>query len=147
MACKTESLFDRLTKIAASGVSRREVFKYAGAAVFGAALSTVGVRKAHADRFCPDGCPGCPAGVSCRQHANGTLCYCFQKARNPVECKCLGDFACAGALPCNTNAECKAALGRGAKCIATSCCGVKSCAPKCGQGVAATSSGAKASGT
>jgi len=146
MACKTESLFDRLTRVAASGVSRREVFKYVGATVLASALTTVGARKAHADKFCADGCPGCPNGVSCRQANNGTLCYCFQLAKNPAHCKCLGDFGCPGST-CSTNRDCKAILGKGAKCIATSCCGVKSCAPKCGNGLAVTSSGAKASGT
>jgi hypothetical protein len=145
MACKTESRFDQLSKIVASGLPRREVFKYVGAATIGAMLASMGVRKAEAANVCK-GCPGCPNGVSCKTAPNGTLCYCFQKAKNPAKCKCLGDFFCPG-VACTSNKDCKTQLGQGAKCIATSCCGVQSCAPACGNGILAAQSGAKASGT
>jgi len=150
MACKTESQFDRLTKVMASGVSRRQVFKYVGATVVGAALVTLGVPKAYADRFCGDTqCPSCPSGVTCRTHPNGTFCYCFRLAKNPLKCKCLGNFFCAGATPCTNNADCKAVLGKGSKCTAATCCGgTLVCAPKCGTGIAASAqSGATAAGS
>jgi hypothetical protein len=143
MACRSESTFDRLARAVASEVSRRQVFRYMGATALGATLTTLGMRKAEAaDRFCADGCPGCPQGVSCRQHRNGTFCYCFQLAKNPFICKCKGDFFCSQALPCNRNADCVAALGRGAKCLTASCCGTfRHCAPKCGNGIAAGAQG------
>jgi hypothetical protein len=136
MACKTESKLDRLSMLLASGVSRREVFKYIGVTALGGVLTTVGVRKAEA-AACATNCPGCPAGVSCRENPPGHFCYCFQLAKNPAKCKCLGDFSCEGVIACNTNADCKASLGKGSKCIAASCCGTfKHCAPKCGNGLA-----------
>ena len=139
MACKTESRFDSLARVVASGVSRRQVFQYMGVTALGAALTTVGIRRAEAhDRFCSDGCPACPGGVTCRQASNGTSCYCFQLAKNASVCKCKGNFFCGDTPTCNTNDDCVAVLGKGSKCLSASCCGTfRHCAPKCGKGIAA----------
>jgi hypothetical protein len=56
-------------------------------------------------------------------------CACFELTKKPGEGLCLGDFFCAGAIPCAEDENCPA----GWSCVTNTCCGsgVQRCAPPC----------------
>ena len=128
-----DTRFDQISKVLSSDVSRRTAFKFVGASVLGAMLSTIGVKQAEAANLCK--LAGDPACTENGCHAGRTGCGCVPKVKNGVETGigfCHQSQSCAGLLACTSSGQCKAALGRGWKC-ANSCCPNGSfCLPKCG---------------
>jgi hypothetical protein len=130
-----DTRFDQISKVLSSNVSRRTAFKFVGASVLGAMLSTIGVKQAEAvgQRACRDaGDPACTE-TTCHGTADSS-CGCIPKVRNGVPTgkgMCHQGIPCAGITACNTHRDCRLALGANWKC-SSSCCGVGFCHPKCG---------------
>jgi hypothetical protein len=136
--------FDQLTKNLASGVSRRDALKLVAAGMTGALLTTLGVRKAHAGAKCNN------KGV-CGTYSNcGNSGSCFCGDTGKQKGFCFEDAFCSDLVACSSNGQCKSQFGKGWKCVQSTCCDSVGkpnvCLSKCGSGVAATGSGARASG-
>jgi hypothetical protein len=137
----SEKKIDQLSKMIASGVSRRDALKWAGASMIGAMLVSVGVKQAEAGARCST--PGvCGSYVNC---GNSSTCFCGTTTK-PGRGFCFEDAFCSQLQGCTTNGQCKAALGRGHKCLVNSCCGNNVCIAKCGSGASSSGSGKRASG-
>ena len=144
----TGSRFDKVAKALATGVSRRDAFKYVGAGVLGAMLANLGVRGAEAARIrCQtDTCGACPPIVGCNGHnSSGDQCICLQKVKAGVclganRAKCVQNALCGGAPPlppplvgCDKTRVCRNALGDNWKCTDGACCGrIGVCTALCG---------------
>lgn len=125
-----EAMFDRLTKIVASDMSRRDAVKAIGGLTFGAVLMGLGVRTAMAGAKCDF-----PGVCGTYQNCNGSsTCFCGTTPKTAINGKgfCFEDALCSGLIGCTTNKECKTALGRGHKCLLSSCCQTNVCIAKCG---------------
>lgn len=126
--------FDQLAKVLATGVSRRDAFKYVGAGVLGSMLVSVGVREAEAKgiKCTPGG--SCTGQVQCTPGPPEIYCGCTHKikANGQLAKKgfCWTNQFCANIITCTTSADC-VSLGKNWKC-ADSCCGGGYCLPKCG---------------
>jgi hypothetical protein len=129
MSCG-EHEFDRQTKGLRGDLSRRQALKGLGAMMAGAVLGTLGVGKAHAKGKCS------PVGA-CGTYENcggSDTCWCGADAKKG-KALCFEDIACADAMQCRTNKDCKKALGKGWKCLAAdNCCGFALCVADCGKG-------------
>jgi len=124
--------FDKVAKALASGVSRRDAFKYVGAGVLGAMLANLGVRHAEAARVrCQtDTCGACPPIIGCQGHnSSGDQCLCLQKVKagqclGATRAKCVQNAFCNTAVPCDKTRTCRTQLGDNWKCTDGACCGV-----------------------
>jgi hypothetical protein len=140
----SEKKIDQFSRMLAGGVSRRDALKWAGASVIGAMLVSVGVKQAEAGVRCPN--PGvCGSYSPCGSTGS---CYCGTTSKPGVGF-CFQDDFCDSLIGCNTNRDCKAALGKGHKCLVGSCCDANVCVAKCspsGSSRSTKGSGKRASG-
>ena len=130
----TGSRFDKVAKALATGVSRRDAFKFVGAGVLGAMLASVGVRNAEAARVrCQTGtCGQCPPITGCQGHdTSGDQCICLQKYNvNKGGClgadraKCVQNAFCNTLVLCDKTRTCRTQLGDNWKCTDGACCNV-----------------------
>jgi len=141
MACKATmgDIFDKMTKSLATGVTRRDAFKYVGAGVLGTMLANLGVSKAEAAR-CSGAlaCGSCPP-TDCTPPDNGGQCLCLRKFKDGVcaselKAKCVQNALCSTLISCTrTGRDCKKVLGQNWKCTDGACCGVVGvCTALCG---------------
>lgn len=130
--------FDKVAKALATGVSRRDAFKYVGAGVLAAMLANVGVREAEAARCQAGSCGACPPIIGCQGHnSSDDQCVCLTKVKagaclNALRAKCIQNASCAGLIACSKGSVCKG-IGLNWKCIDGACCGILGlCGALCG---------------
>jgi hypothetical protein len=131
MACTEErNKFDELTKMMASGVTRRDTLKWVGATALGAMLSVVGIRQAEA---LAGGCQNkgvCGTYTPCDGAPDISTCACGTRAKG-VKGWCFQNTSCSGLIPCTKNSDCRPG-GKAVKCVVNSCCGSGGvCLAKC----------------
>ena len=128
--------FDKMARALATGISRRDAFKYVGAGVLGTMLVSLGARQAEASRCTPNVCPG----NSCK-----TDCFCQPTVKGRAFCN-TSQF-CSTVTSCTTNGQCKDLHGKGWKCVENCCANSPGCLPRCGlPGVTAAVGGATSGG-
>jgi len=131
--------FDKVAKVLATGVSRRDAFKYVGAGVLAAMLANVGVRQAEAARCQSGTCGACPPIIGCQGHNSETdQCLCLTKVKagvclNPLRAKCIQNAVCADLTTCTKSRACRTQFGDNFRCTDGACCGVIGvCTALCG---------------
>jgi hypothetical protein len=107
-------VFDRLAKMAAQGISRRDALRGLGALLTGGFLfGLIGRAKAQNLGFCEQCCAACKQGTAAYQHCLKHCLLCLKRNRQP----CCGTTTC-GMACCKGKAKCCS----GASGVPPTCC-------------------------